>query len=161
VISAAGPTGLSPPRATTTVTTCPDVAPSGMVFAGSATSRSCTAGFCSAASIVAVMASPSSAASRAGPRVSPGSTHPPAHDEVLRRAAPHRGLFRVTTRNEHLAFGRGLHACPGAPMARAEIRVALETLLRRLPGARLAEDYVLSSIATYFFRGLETLDVVW
>ena len=62
---------------------------------------------------------------------------------------------------DHLAFGRGLHSCPGAPMARAEIRVALETLIRRLPGLRLADGYQPTYIASYFFRGLESLDVTW
>lgn len=62
---------------------------------------------------------------------------------------------------DHLAFGRGLHVCPGAPMARAEIRVALDSLLRRLPGLRLADGYEPTYIASYFFRGLESLDVTW
>jgi cytochrome P450 len=29
----------------------------------------------------------------------------------------------------HLAFGRGVHVCPGAPLARVELRIALEALL--------------------------------
>ena len=40
---------------------------------------------------------------------------------------------------EHLAFGRGIHACPGAPLARAEARVALERLLDRVDDIRLDE----------------------
>jgi cytochrome P450 len=45
-----------------------------------------------------------------------------------------------TTRspNPHMAFGRGRHACIGAQLARIEARTALSTLLRRLPGLRLA-----------------------
>jgi cytochrome P450 len=31
----------------------------------------------------------------------------------------------------HVAFGRGAHVCPGAPLARAELRIAFETLLGR------------------------------
>ena len=40
----------------------------------------------------------------------------------------------------HLAFGRGSHYCLGAPLARLEAEIALETLLRRRPNLRLAVD---------------------
>jgi cytochrome P450 len=39
----------------------------------------------------------------------------------------------------HLAFGRGVHSCPGAPLARAEARVAIERILDRTHDIRLAE----------------------
>jgi cytochrome P450 len=40
--------------------------------------------------------------------------------------------------NKHLAFGHGIHLCVGAPLARLEARIALTTLLARLPELRLA-----------------------
>jgi cytochrome P450 len=41
---------------------------------------------------------------------------------------------------EHLAFGRGIHACPGAPLARAEARVALESILDRMGDIRIDQS---------------------
>lgn len=37
----------------------------------------------------------------------------------------------------HLAFGHGPHYCLGAPLARAELQIALSSLARRFPGLRL------------------------
>jgi cytochrome P450 len=39
--------------------------------------------------------------------------------------------------NKHLAFGHGIHACVGAPLARVEARIALTSLLSRFPDLRL------------------------
>ena len=51
--------------------------------------------------------------------------------------------FRIDRPNtmDHLAFGRGAHACPGAPLARAEGRISLERILDRMRDIRLAEEH--------------------
>ena len=49
--------------------------------------------------------------------------------------------FDVERKNgrQHVALGRGLHACAGGPLARAEGRVAIERLLARIKNIRLDE----------------------
>lgn len=39
---------------------------------------------------------------------------------------------------EHLAFGRGVHTCIGAPLTRAEVRIALRRLLERTTDIRVS-----------------------
>ncbi len=41
-------------------------------------------------------------------------------------------------KNRHLAFGQGIHYCLGAPLARLEGHIALQTLLKQMPNLRLA-----------------------
>jgi len=64
----------------------------------------------------------------------------------------------------HIAFGRGIHTCPGAPLARAEARVALERLFERttdiriderVHGPQLAREY--QYVPTFVLRGLTAL----
>jgi cytochrome P450 len=49
---------------------------------------------------------------------------------------------------KHLAFGKGTHFCLGAPLARAELRVGIECLARRIPSLRLASDCELHHLPT-------------
>jgi cytochrome P450 len=50
--------------------------------------------------------------------------------------------FRVDRPNvrEHVAFGRGIHSCPGAPLARTEGRISFNRILDRMSDIRIAED---------------------
>jgi cytochrome P450 len=55
---------------------------------------------------------------------------------------PDPGEFRLDRqngRNRHLAFGWGIHACPGQAAAQMEMRVAVAELLRRLPDIEIVE----------------------
>ena len=58
----------------------------------------------------------------------------------------------------HLSFGRGIHHCLGAPLARLEGRIVLETLLERFPEIRLLGERprFRNSIV---LRGLQSLPV--
>ncbi|MFC8709824.1 cytochrome P450 [Streptomyces sp. NPDC057197] len=74
---------------------------------------------------------------------------------------PERVDFRRTD-NHHVAFGHGVHQCVGQHLARLELEVALETLVRRVPTLRLAgsrDDVVVKHDSATF--GLEELKVTW
>ncbi|MEV7174126.1 cytochrome P450 [Streptomyces sp. NPDC093224] len=61
----------------------------------------------------------------------------------------------------HLSFGHGVHRCPGAPLARAEVEIALRAVLSRYPAIRLAVPAEeLWWRRTRLVRGLESLPVV-
>ncbi len=71
---------------------------------------------------------------------------------------------RRTNARQHIAFGHGVHTCPGAPLARAEARISIERILDRMHDITISEtehgpagarrfDYM----ATYILRGLTRL----
>lgn len=60
----------------------------------------------------------------------------------------------------HVAFGGGLHLCIGAPLARLEAQVAIQTFFTRFPNVRLAKPDEKPQWRTLpFFRGLQELRV--
>jgi cytochrome P450 len=74
--------------------------------------------------------------------------------------------FRVDRENarEHMAFGRGVHSCPGGPLARLEGRVAIERLLAKTSSIRISEEHHgppgdrrYAYVPTYILRGLTKL----
>lgn len=63
---------------------------------------------------------------------------------------------------KHVAFGFGVHQCVGHYLARTELRVATETLLRRLPDLRLAIPFdELEFKHDLAFFGVYELPVAW
>lgn len=76
--------------------------------------------------------------------------------------------FRIDRPNaqSHIAFGRGNHSCPGAPLARSEGRISLERILDRTRDIRLSEEHHgppgdrrFSYAPTWVLRGLNNLHI--
>lgn len=76
--------------------------------------------------------------------------------------------FQLDRKNvrEHIAFGRGIHTCAGAPLARVEGRVTLNRMLDRMTDIRITEgkhgplghrDYRYEP--TFLLRGLTDLHI--
>jgi cytochrome P450 family 142 subfamily A polypeptide 1 len=64
--------------------------------------------------------------------------------------------------NPHVAFGGyGTHHCLGASLARLELRVAFEELLRRLPDLEIEGEAPLPLRRNNFIVGIEEMPVVW
>jgi cytochrome P450 len=89
------------------------------------------------------------------------ASNDPAHFEQPQQ-------FRVDRRNvrDNVAFSRGIHACPGAPLGRLESRIAVERLLARTATISIDErhhgppgDRRYRFEPTYSFRSLSDLHV--
>jgi len=87
-----------------------------------------------------------------------------ANRDPRRFECPHD--FSIDRENalNHIAFGRGVHSCPGGPLARAEGRVSLERILDRMRDIRLSEEHHgppgarrFSYESTWILRGLTKL----
>lgn len=62
--------------------------------------------------------------------------------------------------NKHLAFGQGVHYCLGAPLARLEGQIAINTLTQRMPNLRMSVmPNDLRWHSGFILRGLEALPV--
>ncbi|WP_420077251.1 cytochrome P450 [Streptomyces sp. JL3001] len=61
----------------------------------------------------------------------------------------------------HLAFGHGLHQCLGQSLARAELRLGLATLFRRLPMLHLTAPPDSLDLSASTVHGVRSLPVAW
>lgn len=78
--------------------------------------------------------------------------------------------FRADRQNvrEQIAFIRGAHSCPGAPLARAEGRISLERILDRMTDITISEEHhgpagnrQFSYEPTFIMRGLSELHITF
>jgi cytochrome P450 len=63
---------------------------------------------------------------------------------------------RVNAR-DHIAFGSGIHVCLGAPLARMELQIGLQTLFERFPAITLAGEPILND--STLLHGIKSLPV--
>jgi cytochrome P450 len=80
------------------------------------------------------------------------------------RAFDHPETFDIERdcKSQHVAFGKGVHTCPGAPLARLQLKIALPRLFERLPNLRISDAPGAAVRDTVFFaRGFSTLRVEW
>ncbi|WP_043634134.1 cytochrome P450 [Nonomuraea candida] len=81
-------------------------------------------------------------------------------DDSAFEAASEMDLTRSP--NPHLAFGSGAHSCLGQSLARTELQVVLEVLLRRLPTLELAVPAAeMERVEGLAVGGLRTVPVRW
>jgi cytochrome P450 len=94
--------------------------------------------------------------------VSPGA----ANRDPNRFDDPHEFSLDRKNVREHIAFSRGIHSCPGAPLARVEGRVSIERILDRMGNITVCEEkhgpiearqYVYEP--TFILRGLTELNI--
>lgn len=82
-----------------------------------------------------------------------------ANRDPAQFAEPDR--FDITRKdNPHIAFSHGIHYCLGAPLARVEAQIVMNTLLQRMPALRLATEQ-LEWRETVTIRGLKALPVAF
>jgi cytochrome P450 len=87
-----------------------------------------------------------------------------ANRDPRRFECPHDFTIDRENALNHIAFGRGVHSCPGGPLARAEGRVSLERILARMRDIRLSDEHHgppgqrhFSYEPTWILRGLTEL----
>ncbi|MBW2500549.1 MAG: cytochrome P450 [Deltaproteobacteria bacterium] len=63
------------------------------------------------------------------------------------------------SRNQHLAFGWGTHFCLGASLARMELRIMFEELMKRIPEMRMAPGVQPRMVPSVFTRGPDAVHI--
>jgi cytochrome P450 len=91
-----------------------------------------------------------------------------ANRDPRRFTNPHEFDLDRPNFREHMAFGRGVHTCPGSPLARVEGRVSLERILDRMLDIRIdpekhgsLDNPTFDFEPTFILRGLTDLHITY
>jgi cytochrome P450 len=86
--------------------------------------------------------------------------------DPVRFENPHEFSLDRKNVREHIAFGRGVHSCPGGPLARVEGRVSVERILDRMSDITIDEekhgpagDRRYTYEPTFILRGLTEINI--
>jgi cytochrome P450 len=86
--------------------------------------------------------------------------------DPVRFENPHEFSLDRKNVREHIAFGRGVHSCPGGPLARVEGRVSIERILDRMSDITIDEekhgpagDRRYTYEPTFILRGLTEINI--
>jgi cytochrome P450 len=80
---------------------------------------------------------------------------------LLARGREERWDIHRDKPDDHLAFGKGRHFCPGAPIGRVEARIGLRVLFERLSDLRTVTPLQLDIAPIAILPKRQTLPVHW
>jgi cytochrome P450 len=80
-----------------------------------------------------------------------------AHHDDAHFTDPDRFDVSRDNARSHFSFGKGVHLCLGAPLARLEMKITLEILIADYPKLRLVDEQDFAIVPNLVFRTMHQL----